>query len=692
MHASNQLLVGGECDSLGVTVRLGGQDAHAYRVHPEAYVWDGGAWKSFPLAGERTGESPWINGTAEGRVPFPTDGSPLHVIGAVCEKTTEGWDCGCGSAECEKTKWRLQTFTPDDSATVARTSDQNPLSLVAAPTEAQCAAIIDAFTREIQYNATLHDSFVTTTNLVTTQMHLARLRAEYSIRLLRNKQVAQVAKMQDPEAVSVHLTYADSSPLARTRLNTARTQFRSGLTAALNQYWDSGSALRGTTYTSIDTARQNYLTAGSAIIQSNNNRLSELLTWVRANNCSGTSVSDVNATVAFHHAQVEQGMAQNEANLLALHKATLKRTHTNRSAAVKVLNAAKARLTQQHVAKFSNSSDYLVHVGDAHTVTGSTGSDGRNEVEQAHIRDARTIANEVYADINRALAAYRSGNDADLAGHAVNAVAGFGDFLRAVSNEELTQAALTSTGGKFSFYSPVDQSVAVIDITRPGNEAFLHEVMRNAGIVAMEKTAEIIKQNPALAREFADLLLGVAPPVEKEIDLEDVRIFAENSELLAGGCLSNCAGAQTPTTDPNDDWVGDTNESWTCFDGETLVTMADGSVKPIKNVQVGDQVAAFDGFGPLASRRVTEVLVHDAPMALQVDGVIVTPEHRFLTPDGGYARIGELAAGDRIVRHDGSLHTIGSITEVSGNRKVYNLEVDGLHTFIAGGYRVHNRK
>ncbi|KZM51804.1 hypothetical protein OA90_00345 [Labrenzia sp. OB1] len=129
-----------------------------------------------------------------------------------------------------------------------------------------------------------------------------------------------------------------------------------------------------------------------------------------------------------------------------------------------------------------------------------------------------------------------------------------------------------------------------------------------------------------------------------------------------------------------------------CFVAETLVLMADGTEKPIEQVQLEDLVMGFDGLGALEPREVTDLFIHGKRKVLDVDGVLTTPEHPFLLPDGSYQPIGKLSIGDQIVRADGSPHTIETISEVDGLHTVYNFTVESLHTYVAAGFRVHNIK
>ncbi|MES0872388.1 DUF4214 domain-containing protein, partial [Pseudovibrio sp. SCP19] len=119
--------------------------------------------------------------------------------------------------------------------------------------------------------------------------------------------------------------------------------------------------------------------------------------------------------------------------------------------------------------------------------------------------------------------------------------------------------------------------------------------------------------------------------------------------------------------------------------------MSDGSSKAIEQVCLEDQVMAFDGLGALEPREVTDLFVHGKRQVLDVDGVQVTSEHPFLLANGSFQPVAKLRVGDQIVRADGSLHTIERIDEVEGQHTVYNFTVEGLHTYVAAGFRVHNK-
>ena len=90
-----------------------------------------------------------------------------------------------------------------------------------------------------------------------------------------------------------------------------------------------------------------------------------------------------------------------------------------------------------------------------------------------------------------------------------------------------------------------------------------------------------------------------------------------------------------------------------CFIAGTLVSMADGSLKPIEQVAVGEQVLTSVG-----ARAVTKLWARDyqGPMVrVQADGreVLCTPNHPFRLPDGNWRRADQLRDGDMIVNQYG---------------------------------------
>lgn len=130
-----------------------------------------------------------------------------------------------------------------------------------------------------------------------------------------------------------------------------------------------------------------------------------------------------------------------------------------------------------------------------------------------------------------------------------------------------------------------------------------------------------------------------------------------------------------------------------CFLAGTPITMADGSIKPIEQLKVGDKLLAFDektgGFKPDAIKHVFVFPENDEGYFLINKHLKVTPHHTFYV-EGKWIEAGKLAVGDQLLNAEGKEEPITSLEYVKAKATVYNLEVNPYHTFIAGGVVVHN--
>ncbi|MEU6093245.1 RICIN domain-containing protein [Streptomyces sp. NPDC047079] len=124
------------------------------------------------------------------------------------------------------------------------------------------------------------------------------------------------------------------------------------------------------------------------------------------------------------------------------------------------------------------------------------------------------------------------------------------------------------------------------------------------------------------------------------------------------------------------------------FPGGTQVLMADGSRKPIRDVHIGDHVLAADPeTGRLRAEAVTDTFRHNTEhlMDITVAGGLLTSTtgHRFFVVDRGWTMASDLRTGDRLRTPDWTDRTVIALHDRRGlaPRKVYDLTVDGLHTF-----------
>ena len=101
-----------------------------------------------------------------------------------------------------------------------------------------------------------------------------------------------------------------------------------------------------------------------------------------------------------------------------------------------------------------------------------------------------------------------------------------------------------------------------------------------------------------------------------------------------------------------------------CFPAGTLITMADGTKKPIEHIDTTDIVLGFKKFGQLGPASVTETFYHEDDAVLKVEhqrGVLnVTPNHWVIGSDGLFKELQEFE--DELKKHKGDI-TLGQIGE-----------------------------
>lgn len=145
-----------------------------------------------------------------------------------------------------------------------------------------------------------------------------------------------------------------------------------------------------------------------------------------------------------------------------------------------------------------------------------------------------------------------------------------------------------------------------------------------------------------------------------------------------------------------------------CFDPDALVTMADGSKKRIIEVKVGDKV--LSGYGMINTvMDIHTPLIETRKMCAFNDSwAFVSDEHPILTNKGWatfnaesihmeyefIGKVGQIEIGDQIKMADGSWQTVESIRRYDRTQDfmVYNLMLDGDHTYIVEDVVVHNKK
>lgn len=135
------------------------------------------------------------------------------------------------------------------------------------------------------------------------------------------------------------------------------------------------------------------------------------------------------------------------------------------------------------------------------------------------------------------------------------------------------------------------------------------------------------------------------------------------------------------------------------FAGETLVRMADGSLKPIRLVVVGDLVLATDPrTGKEAAKAVTQLWVHADTLyeiGIGHHALVTTEDHLFWSEtDGQWERADQLSTGETVLSSTGNRLDVTEVIRTSTGHAetAYNLTVEDVHTYHVGpnSVLVHN--
>jgi len=128
-----------------------------------------------------------------------------------------------------------------------------------------------------------------------------------------------------------------------------------------------------------------------------------------------------------------------------------------------------------------------------------------------------------------------------------------------------------------------------------------------------------------------------------------------------------------------------------CFPAGTLVTLASGKTKNIEDLHAGDQLLTLGDSGPVTPRIIS---THESNINGYLtinDRLRVTSDHIIRLNDS-WQTAGSAQVGDFLTDSNGAPVPITSVEWHLAPTKVYNLEVEDVHTFIADGFLVHNQK
>jgi len=232
------------------------------------------------------------------------------------------------------------------------------------------------------------------------------------------------------------------------------------------------------------------------------------------------------------------------------------------------------------------------------------------------------------------------------------------------------------------------------------------------GLVAIAAIATVLKLQNSIECESA-MVTGLMPDacigLVKPLPVEPKPTVTSSTASVEKGKVTLKIAAQVigewytgPVNDDKSPWDED------CFIAGTQV-MTDHGLVPIEHITAGTQVLSRDqredgeeGDDEIAMKEVTATSVRltDSIVRLSlrdVDGaheaLELTPQHRVFVLGRGWVQAASLAPGkDRLLDATGLPVEVESGEELATAQPVYNLEVDGYHTYFVGerGTWVHN--
>jgi predicted lipid-binding transport protein (Tim44 family)/intein/homing endonuclease len=138
------------------------------------------------------------------------------------------------------------------------------------------------------------------------------------------------------------------------------------------------------------------------------------------------------------------------------------------------------------------------------------------------------------------------------------------------------------------------------------------------------------------------------------------------------------------------------NKGGGCFPAGTGIATPNGT-RSIEELASGDEVLSIDPDGRSVPTRVKTIFVSKSAL-LKIKtsrgAFRTTGDHPIGLGEGRFRPAGELRSGDRVTRWEGGRLIEVKVRRVgafAGKGLVFNLEVEGPHTFIAEGVVVHNK-
>lgn len=121
--------------------------------------------------------------------------------------------------------------------------------------------------------------------------------------------------------------------------------------------------------------------------------------------------------------------------------------------------------------------------------------------------------------------------------------------------------------------------------------------------------------------------------------------------------------------------------------------MADGTSKPIEDLQVGDRVLSYDerGFATAQGEIVQVHPPYSVDHYYRINGKLRITEFHPVLSGNKWVAVGTLKVGDTMKTPSGLETTVASVERIDQAVHVYNVQVS-TSTYVADGIVVHNKE
>ncbi|MCL2474363.1 MAG: Hint domain-containing protein, partial [Alphaproteobacteria bacterium] len=130
---------------------------------------------------------------------------------------------------------------------------------------------------------------------------------------------------------------------------------------------------------------------------------------------------------------------------------------------------------------------------------------------------------------------------------------------------------------------------------------------------------------------------------------------------------------------------------FSCLPAEAKILMADGTVKPIVDVNTGDMVMSFkqaEHNAPLKPAKITQLYKTEDQEYMKINNLEITSAHTILLSSGTTIYARNTKVGDKLVTANGEIETVKTIKPKVGKTTVYNLSLEGGDGFVADSIRI----